>query len=138
MKVLPRFKEDEGIKCSLSISLADNIQAMTEAEAELLASYMMSCAVIDEWLSNILDPLSKKLVIPSKTWSDGVYVWDSSHIYYVKKYQARLPKEFIDHVTKQLAMKFNPKNLDKGALRSEFETILEKIISGDESFYAKY
>ena len=99
---------------------------------------MESCVVIDEWLSNIRDPISGRLDIPSKTWCDGQYVWNSSHIHYVKKYRVRLPDEFVEHVKSRVKMKFDAKSLSKAELHAEFEEILSKLAAGDESFYATY
>ncbi len=135
MKILPYYLEDEGAKFSGSISLAENLNILNKKEALLVANYMSSCVVIDEWLSNVKDVLTNELVIPSKTWSDGEYVWDSSHIYYVQQYRARLPSAFLAHVQKQIDAKFDTKGLNKSHLYSEFEEVLEKILQGDESYY---
>ncbi|MES9906172.1 MAG: hypothetical protein ABW168_26270 [Sedimenticola sp.] len=134
MKLLPYYLEDEGAKFSGAISLAQNSEVLSDDEALLISNYMSSCVVIDEWLSNVKDALTNKLEVPSKTWSDGVYVWDSLHIHYVKKYRARLPLEFVGHVKKQVAAGFDPKMLNIDDLSSEFEEILKKV-QGDESYY---
>ncbi|MBC3911561.1 hypothetical protein [Undibacterium umbellatum] len=138
MKILPRYIEDEGGKCTSSISLVDNLDVLSVEDAHAIANYMESCTVIDEWLSNIRDPITKQFSIPSKTWSDGVYVWDSSHIHYVKNYRVRLPGQFVDHVKYRVALGFDFKTLMKDALRAEFELILDKLLNGDESFYVTY
>jgi hypothetical protein len=134
MKLLPYYLEDEGAKFSGAISLAQNTEVLSEDEALLISDYMSSCVVIDEWLSNVKDALTNKLEVPSKTWCDGVYVWDSLHIHYVKKYRARLPLEFVVHVKKQIDAGFDPQKLNKDDLRNKFEEILEKV-QGDESYY---
>jgi len=138
MKMLPRFKEDVGLKSSGSISLVENMDVLSEADAKLLSTYMESCAVIDEWLSNIKNPITNRLEIPNRTWSDGDYVWDSAHIFYVAKYHARLPAEFMEHVKRQVESGFDAKVLDSKALREEFELVLPRLIAGDESYYANY
>lgn len=138
MKLLPRFKEDEGIKCSSSISLTENLNFLTPEDAERISAYMESCVVIDEWLSSIKNPINGRLEIPSKTWSDGEYAWDSSHIHYVKNYRARLPNEFFEHVKKRLEIGFEGASLSRVALREEFEGMLDKLLAGDESVYARY
>ena len=138
MKILPHYKEDEGAKCSGSIQLTQNMGVLSEEDAETISNYMASCAVIDEWLSNIRDPISNRFSIPSKTWSDGVYAWDSSHIHYVKNYRARLPSEFVDHVRRRVEKGFDVRTLNKDVLRAELEQILLKLVNGDESHYAAY
>ena len=138
MKVLPRYKEDEGVKCSSSISLMESQNALSPEDAEMISNYMESCVVIDEWLSNIKDPISGRLEIPSKTWSDGWYAWDSSHIHYVKKYRARLPDVFVEHVKRQSMIGSDRSGLSRSELRGEFEKILERLIAGDESVYVAY
>ena len=37
--------------------------------------------------------------------SDGMYGWRSDIVYYVEKYNLRLPDDFIDHVLKKLGKK---------------------------------
>jgi hypothetical protein len=138
VKILPHFKEDDALKCSGSISLRQNMGALSEEDAQEISRYMESCVVIDEWLSNIRDPITDRVTVPSKTWSDGEYVWDSSHIHYVKNYRARVPSEFVDHVKRRMAMGFDVKALDRVALRAEFEPILKRVVKGDESYYASY
>lgn len=138
MKVLPYYKEDEGAKCPSSISLVENLNYFSPDDAETIAAYMESCVIINEWLSNIKDPVSGRLEIPSKTWSDGQFAWDSSHIHYVKRYRVRLPDAFVEHVNNQLSQKFDTKTLNKAELREKFEQTLSRIIAGDDSPYATY
>jgi hypothetical protein len=138
MKILPHFTEDDALKCSGSISLRHNMGALSEEDAQEISRYMESCAVINKWLSNIRDPITGRLTVPSKTWSDGEYVWDSSHIHYVKNYRVRVPTEFVDHVKRRVAMGFDVKALDQVALCEEFEVILKNVVKGDESYWASY
>ncbi|NHZ95808.1 hypothetical protein [Massilia sp. CCM 8734] len=138
MKILPHYKEDEGAKCSHSISLRDNMGVLSKEEAKTVAAYMESCTVIGEWLSNVKDPMTNEMSIPSRTWSDGVYVWDSSHIHHVKKYRARLPADFLAHVRMRLDIGFDTETLVKDALRTEFELMLNSLANGDASCYASY
>jgi hypothetical protein len=138
MKILPYFEEDEGAKCSYSISLKDNLEVLSKDQAKVISTYMESCVVIDEWLSNIKDPITGQFSIPSKTWCDGKYIWDSSHIFYLKNYRARLPEEFLNHVRLRLQGEVSFEGLRKDELRIEYESILAKLASGDESFYVRY
>lgn len=135
MKVLPYYLEDPGFNCSGSISLVQNANVLSKKDATLIANYMSSGIVVDAWLSCIPDPLNRHHAFPSETRSDGTYMWDGSHIYYVREYKARLPLDFIAHVTKQIATHFDPKSLDKEFLISEYNAIFEKLVKGDESFY---
>lgn len=135
MKVLPYYSEDCGAKFAGAISLNKNIEAISEPDANLISTYINSSIVIDEWLSNTKDIMTNKLTIPTKAWSDGVYVWDSSHSHYVKEYRARLPDAFIAHVKHQISSGFNAQSLNKAHLYAEFEKILKKLAAGDESFY---
>ncbi len=135
MKILPYYKEEDGAKFSKAISLLENIEAVSKENSITISEYMSSCIVIDDWLSNIKDVLTNKFVIPSKSFSDGVYVWDASHIHYLRNYRARLPKEFISHVKKQIKNGFDPRLLNKAVLSTEFEEMLENMANGDESYY---
>jgi len=75
MKVLPYFEEDEGAKSFYSINLKNNLEVLSKEEVKVISRYMESCVVIDEWLSNIKDPITGQYSIPSKTWCDGKYIW---------------------------------------------------------------
>lgn len=114
------------------------MEVLSETDSRLLSHYMSSCVVIDEWLSNIKDPVINRLTISSKTWSDGMYVWDSTHIHYVRIYRARLPEDFIWHVKNMIAQGFDVERLSKEKLRAEFELVLKKVVAGNESVYARY
>ena len=135
MKLLPYYLEDEGAKYSGSISLAENKNFLSELDAELLCEYMSSGVVIDEWLSNVKDALTGVLEVPSKTWSDGVYVWDSLHIHYVRRYRAKLPKEFIEYVRSCVRSGKRAEGLDKDKLLNDFDKVLRDLASVDESYY---
>lgn len=138
MKLLPFYLEEPAAKFQGAVMLSENVDYFSAEESELLSGYMESCVVIEAWLSNVDDVLTKKFTIPAKTWSDGVYAWDSSHIHYLKNYRARLPDEFVEHVHRQLDAGFDPKNLVKASLHAEYQKTLQKIVGGDTSFYAKY
>jgi hypothetical protein len=58
MKILPRYREDEGAKCVSSISLFDNVEVLSVEDAQTISNSMESCTEIDEWLSNIRDPIA--------------------------------------------------------------------------------
>ena len=135
MRFLPYYLEDNGVKFDGSISLLDNLNILSEKDAILILCYMSDCIVIDEWLSNIKNPINNKFEIPSKTWSDGVYVWDSIHIFYVKKYRARLPLNFVKHVKDQIKNKFDSGSLKHKEVVSEFEKNVNSIAKGDYSFF---
>lgn len=135
MKILPYYKEENRAKFSKAISLRENMEVVNEEDSILMSKYMDSCIVIDEWLSNARDVLTNNFVIPSKSFSDGTYVWDSSHIHYLRQYRARLPKEFISHVKKQIKNGFDPISLNKDMLSVKFEEMLKNMANGDESYY---
>jgi len=135
MKLLPYYQEQEGAKYSGAVKLSQNREYLNEKDAQLMVEYMSDGVVIDEWLSNVRDVLTNKPVIPSKTYSDGVYVWDASHIHYVKAYRARLPRDFVTHVKKQIASGIAPTWLNKLELSEQFQAILQKLAAGDESYY---
>lgn len=130
--------EESAAKFQGSLWLGECLDYFNAEEAALLSGYMESCMVIEAWLSNIEDVMTKKFTIPAKTWSDGLYAWDSSHIHYLKNYRARLPNEFVEHVRKQIESGFDSKSLVKASLHAEYQRVLRKIVDGDESFYAKY
>jgi hypothetical protein len=139
MKLLPFYLEEPAAKYRCAVRLSESIEYFSVEEAALLSGYMESCIVIESWISNVDDVLTKKFMIPAKTWSDGVYAWDSSHIYYLKSYRARLPNEFVEHVRRQIETGFDPKkNLVKAKLHAEYQNTLQKIVDGNDSLYANY
>jgi hypothetical protein len=135
MKFIPRYLEEKKAKFSGAISLKLNMNALDENEAKIISDYMESCIVIDQWLSNIHDVITNRFVIPNTTWSDGVYIWHSSHIHYVRTYRARLPIDFVVHVKKQLAIGFSKEKLSSEELHAEYEGLLDKLMAGDESMF---
>ncbi|SHO57666.1 hypothetical protein [Vibrio quintilis] len=135
MKVLPYYKEETKRQCSAAISLVDNINVLSKKESAIVTNYMSSCLIIDQWLSNGMDILTREYVIPTQLWSDGIYVWNESHIYYVRKYRAKLPSAFISHIYEQVDIGYDPKGLNIGNLITKYENISKKISEGDESFY---
>ena len=61
-----------------------------------------------QFVSPTTDPYSGDS-IPFETYSDGVYVWDSTLIHWVKKYKIQLPMVFLEHFNHFKGK--NPKNI---------------------------
>ena len=61
-----------------------------------------------QFVSPTTDPYSGDS-IPFETYSDGVYVWDSTLIHWVKKYKIQLPMIFLEHFNHFKGN--NPKNI---------------------------
>jgi len=49
-----------------------------------------------QFVSHTIDPYTGDS-IPFATYSDGVYVWDTTLIHWVKKYKIQLPIVFLEH-----------------------------------------
>lgn len=137
MKLLPLFKEETTAGYSRAISLVGNTGYFSAEDAERISGYMESCVVIESWLSNIRDVVSKEYCIPAKTWSDGAFAWDSSHIHYLKIYRARLPDEFVNHVRLQISLGPKAKE-EKEILHSRYQDTIRKLMDGNEDFFAGY
>ncbi|TQV74917.1 hypothetical protein FLL45_08125 [Aliikangiella marina] len=135
MKMLPPYLEENNPIFENSISLSENINVLAENEAIEIANYMESCLVIDSWLSNIADVLTKEHSIQSKVWSDGEYFWNSSHIHYIKMYRARIPEDFRVHVKKRIEDRFDFESLDKENLITSFHHLLSKVAEGQQSVF---
>jgi pyridoxal biosynthesis lyase PdxS len=67
-------------------------------ESIFIYEYMSSCTVVDEWLSSVADPVNKKIRIPNRSWTDGVYYWSEMTTHFVKEYRILLPSNFIYHI----------------------------------------
>jgi len=135
MKLLPHYKEEKALKPNSAISIIENSNVLSPEDAMSISSYMRSCVIVDEWLSPNPDPLNENKLIAENTWSDGVYVWHESHIYYIEQYRVRLPQNFYSHVNKQLEGGFDPTALDKNDLQEKFEKIADLQVEGNESVY---
>jgi len=136
MKILPNYIEKKGLKPDAAISLKKNMNILSEEEAQVIADYMVSCLVIDEWLSPNQDPIDGSKWIPTRTWSDGIYFWKEDHIHFVREYRARLPRAFIEHVKLQIYSEFDASLLDKNALyRAYTEALESKMENNNDDFY---
>lgn len=135
MKILPYYREERKAKFSGAISLAENMNVLSVEDAYMISDYMQSCVVVEAWLSNSEDVVSKKPSIPSEYYSDGFYMWDASHIYYARKYHARLPVNFITHVFNQIKSGFDPNLLNEDYLKLEYNEFLEKLDEGGDCLY---
>lgn len=49
------------------------------------------------YLRDVLDP-SKGYCLTASTFTDGCFVWTTLVTYYVTKYHAKLPAEFVSHM----------------------------------------
>ena len=81
-------------------SIRDHINKLSKVEAVAVHSYLTNAPELFEWLSPVRDPLDSDLMIPSVTYSDGVFVWDSMLAHFVITYQIDLPEVFLDFIYK--------------------------------------
>ncbi|WP_327728402.1 hypothetical protein OG250_18465 [Streptomyces sp. NBC_00487] len=78
-----------------------------------------------QWVDDLLDARSKRICQYSVR-TDGVWVWPSSLVYYVKKYHVKLPAEFLNRMTL--------KDWTVGELGEDaVEEIYERLVDFDES-----
>ena len=89
------------IKCSESIKdyissdeLSNKNEMMAYLDSGICLAY--SCG----YSNDILNP-EKRIGIVPDILTDGRYLWHRNIIYYVDKYNLRLPKEFLDYAESQ-------------------------------------
>ncbi len=79
-------------------SLKDLIGAENK-EKQRIVSYLRNGKVISAAPGIMKDILTgERTGREMLVYSDGQYAWKSDLIYYVEKYDMRLPSEFIDHI----------------------------------------
>ena len=66
---------------------------------DTIVEYMKAghgCMASPSFIKDVIT--GERVLRPRVTMHDGVYLWSSSLIYHVEKYNVRLPEEFIAHV----------------------------------------
>ncbi len=81
-------------------SIEDNLNALSKEQAEKVAIYLESGHILLSFVSPTIDPFDQKTRLPVVIYTDGVYIWDSIIIHWVKSYRVKLPEEFLAHVSK--------------------------------------
>lgn len=84
-------------KVSSKPSIEDHKNVLTDDFALDILKYLESEDHLQlQFVSPTTDPYSGD-AIPFETYSDGVYVWTSTLIYWIKKYKIQLPIVFLEH-----------------------------------------
>lgn len=96
-KFIGEYKEIDGVDTLPSIYDAINEEPYPEKETVL--NYLKSAEVYFASGRTDNDIFSHE-IIPGYScgYTDGTYAWSSVLIYYLEKYNLRLPQEFIDYV----------------------------------------
>ncbi len=96
MIVLGRYREiynSDEYPC-----ITDDINNVSEYKDEVL-NYMKKCKSSSASPAILRDVISgENINIPLECKSDGVYGWRTDYMYYIDKYNLKIPTEFINHV----------------------------------------
>ncbi len=79
-------------------SIESNKNFLDEDLTIEVLNYLKSGLELVVFVSPWNDPYDKNTSYPYGIYTDGLYIWDSTIIHWVEKYQIRLPKEFISHI----------------------------------------
>lgn len=78
-------------------SIEDNLYVLSEDTAKQVVAYLESGYLLLTFVSPVLDLYDQKTSLPWEIYTDGVYMWDSIIIHWVKTYRVRLPEAFLHH-----------------------------------------
>lgn len=79
-------------------SIEDNKNFLSGDLTLRVLHYLKSGFEVVMFVSPWNDPYDKNVSYPYGIYTDSLYIWDSTIIYWVEKYQIRLPQEFIEHI----------------------------------------
>lgn len=79
-------------------SIESNKNFLSEDLTIEVLNYLKSGLELVIFVSPWSDPYDKNVSYPYGIYTDGSYIWDSTIIYWVEKYQIRLPEDFINHI----------------------------------------
>lgn len=105
-------------------SIEDNKYVLSEVEADEIVKYLESGLTLLEFVSRLEDPYDGEFT-PFVIKTDGIYVWDTVIISWVKKYKVRLPESFITYMQKRNYQLIDHSLIPKGL--SDFLKQSEKI-----------
>lgn len=98
LKNLILYREQLNNPASDITSMADNFYVLPALLAGQIADYMTNEKFyIFGFLSGMRDIYDPRDIVRDDDYSDGVYCWDGVLAHWVRKYQVRLPQEFLDH-----------------------------------------
>lgn len=79
-------------------SIESNKNFLSEDLTIEVLNYLKSGLELVIFVSPWNDTYDKNVSYPYGIYTDGSYIWDSTIIYWVEKYQIRLPEDFINHI----------------------------------------
>ena len=80
-------------------SIKEFISSEPHEYKDTILEYMNAgngCMASPSFITDVIT--GERVLRPRVTMHDGVYLWSSSLIYHVEKYNVRLPEEFVRHV----------------------------------------
>lgn len=79
-------------------SIEDNLNILTDEQRDRLLKYLDSGHLLLNFVSPTTDPYDQKTSLPLEIYTDGIYVWDTIIMHWVRCYKVRLPDDFLNHV----------------------------------------
>ena len=79
-------------------SIENNLNILTDEQRDRVLKYLNSGHLLLNFVSPTTDPYDQETSLPLGIYTDGIYVWDTIIIHWVKCYKVRLPDDFLNHV----------------------------------------
>lgn len=84
-------------------SMQDFFEKSKYKNQEIIIDYLNNGLITMTQASYARDVFTGEVINKEKTFmNDGVYAWNSDLVYYVERYNLKLPDEFETHVLKQI------------------------------------
>ena len=79
-------------------SIENNLDILTDKQKDRVLKYLNSGHLLLNFVSPTTDPYDQKTSLSLGIYTDGVYVWDTIIMHWVKCYKVRLPDDFLNHI----------------------------------------
>ncbi len=80
----------------------DTISEIADENKSKILNYLKNGRVIAAVPGIMMDVFTKANIVGVGEWvvrTDGIYEWDTLIIYYYEKYNLKLPKDFLEHIS---------------------------------------
>lgn len=88
-------------------SIDDAISKEVHPSKEIILSYLDNGVVFAASFGLIEDVISGEIIGPQSMLTDGIWIWGSDLSTYVKKYNVKLPEEFVERVKRWDGKRFD-------------------------------
>ena len=79
-------------------SIENNLNILNDEQRDRVLEYLDSGHLLLSFVSPTTDPYDQKTSLPLEIYTDGIYVWDTIIMHWVRCYKVRLPDDFLNHI----------------------------------------